>query len=132
MGNGMDVRVWGDVVGPWGGGAGGREALLLLLADERVVGPAADEFGFVAVELALRRLRPAGLPPSEGLRSVAEPGCSASPSSFSPSSLPAPPPPEMERPPGTFAGPPAWEPGMLMLEERPIGVPTGIEEGSWP
>lgn len=82
-----------------------------------------------AVELARRRFLPVDALSVVGVSGarVAEVGVSLSPGSASSSSFPF---PEMERPPGTLAAWPPWPDMLIGLEERPMGVPTGIEDGS--
>jgi hypothetical protein len=90
---------------------------LLELAEVAEAGPVVEE---------ARRLR---LSPEEGARPPCVGSSSSSPSS---SFMPGAAAPLMERPPGRLLGPETG-PGMLMgPEERPMGAPTGMEEGREP
>ena len=114
----------GEVLAGMAGGA------LVAGACERVAAAAAALAVFAADEEVRRRFLLPLLVLAVVERSAALSPPSASSPPSSPSSLVD---PEIERPPGTLAGPPGWVPGMFTgLAERPIGVPIGIDEGSWP
>ncbi len=72
-----------------------------------------------AFDEALRRRLDPGRSPSSS--------CSSSPSSLGPPGCPL-----MERPPGRLLGAATGGGGMGPPDERASGVPTGIEDGSWP